>query len=174
MKITSRFLLILTTLALVIAACGDDSTEPTVSTTGGQTATTSTQAQDPTTTSTDDGERVVEITMTEFAFEPDRVEVHAGETVRFLVVNEGRVEHELRLSNPHRVEEHLASGHDDHEEEGGHHEEDGDVFIELQPGETGELVVDFPEDTTVYTEMVCLLPGHYEAGMVGDLDYTTQ
>lgn len=64
---------------------------------------------------------------------------------------------------------------DDHEEgegDGGHHEEDGDVFVVLEPGQTDEFTVTFPHDMTVYTETACLLPGHYEAGMKGVISYT--
>lgn len=114
--------------------------------------------------------RTIEVTMTEFAFAPDSVDVSAGETVRFLVTNEGVIEHELRLSNEHRIEEHLASGHEDHGGDG-HHSEGGDVLVLVAAGETAELVVEFSDDTTVYTMMACLIPGHYEAGMLGALDY---
>lgn len=114
--------------------------------------------------------RVVEIIMTDFAFAPAAVEVVAGDTIRFVVVNEGVVEHELRLSNQHRVDEHLASGHDDHGDDG-HHAEDGDVSVLVPVGETAEFMVEIPEDVTVYTLLACLLPGHYEAGMMGWLVY---
>ena len=43
------------------------------------------------------------------------------------------------------------------------------MFIVVKPGETAEMMMTFPEDTTLYTEMACLLPGHYEAGMWGEL-----
>ena len=68
--------------------------------------------------------RVVEVTMSEFAFDPGSLEVAAGETITFVVTNAGVVEHELRLSNQHRIEEHKASGHAEHGEEGedGHHQ----------------------------------------------------
>jgi len=33
--------------------------------------------------------------------------------------------------------------------------------------------VTFPEDTTLFTEVACLLPGHYEAGMAADIEYAT-
>lgn len=187
-------------IAVVVAvgatACGDsgtsvDTTAPVEATTSSTevvetttapepstTTTTTTQPRETSTTNTsvatesDDSVRTVEIVMTDYAFEPELIEVTAGETVRFVVVNDGAVDHEFRLSNSHRIEEHLASDHDDHEEgEGGHHEEDGDVFVVLEPGQTGELTVTFPEDVTVYTESACLLPGHYEAGMKGVIEY---
>lgn len=184
-------------VALLIAACGNSGTSAETTTSeevatptseavetttapepSDETATTDQPTSTTTTAPQDDSAdsvRTIDIVMTDFAFEPETLEVNAGETVRFVVVNEGAVDHEFRLSNSHRIEEHLASDHDDHEEgeeEGGHHEEDGDVFVVLEPGQTGELTVTFPDDLTVYTETACLLPGHYEAGMKGVISYT--
>lgn len=113
---------------------------------------------------------VVVIVMTEFAFEPASLTVSAGQTIAFEVVNEGSIPHEFRLSNAHRIEEHLESGHADHGDNG-HHSEGGDVFIEVAPGQADQLVVTFPDDATIFTEMACLIPGHYEAGMLGEVIY---
>ena len=182
-------------VALVVASCGSASgtsaestttTEATTSTTVGTTTSssqaadaTTTTAREETTTTTSvagdehaDTDRTVDIVLTDFAFEPEQLEVSGGETIKFVVVNEGAVDHEFRLSNAHRIEEHLASGHEDHGDEGGHHSEGGDVYVVVEPGQVGELVVTFPEDTTVYTATACLLPGHYEAGMVGTIVYS--
>ena len=117
--------------------------------------------------------RVVEVTMSEFAFDPGSLEVAAGETITFVVTNAGVVEHEFRLSNQHRIEEHKASGHAEHGEEGedGHHQ-GGDMVLLLAAGESGEMTVTFPDDTTVFTQIACLIPGHHEAGMGGAIDYT--
>ncbi len=121
--------------------------------------------------------RTVEVTMTELAFTPGSITVSAGETVVFHVTNEGAIEHEFRLSNPHRIEEHLASGHADHNEgdaeaaEVGGHDADADIVLLLGPGESGEVPMTFSEDTTVFTEVACLIPGHYEAGMKGAIEY---
>ena len=115
---------------------------------------------------TTEKDRTVQVSMDEFSYEPGEFEAMAGETVEFVVTNLGVVEHEFRLSNEHRIEEHLASGHADHHDsdDGGHHE-DGDVILLVQPGETDSITVTFGEDTTLYSEVACLLPGHYEAGM---------
>ena len=112
----------------------------------------------------DGADRTVEVAMADFTYDPESFAVAAGETVAFVVSNLGAVEHEFRLSNEHRIEEHIVAGHQDHGDEGGHHE-DGDVILLVDPGETGTIVVTFPEDTSLYTEVACLLPGHYEAGM---------
>jgi len=115
--------------------------------------------------------------MTEFAFDVNPFAATAGETVEFIVTNAGVVEHEFRVSNEHRIEEHLAAGHDDHDDnddassEGGH-EETGDFVLLLDAGATASIVVTFPEDKTLFTDVVCLLPGHYEAGMLADVHYT--
>lgn len=116
--------------------------------------------------------RTVEVAMSEFSFEPAEFEATAGETVEFVVTNLGVVEHEFRLSNAHRIEDHLASGHADHSESGGHHE-DGDVILLVEPGGTGSVTVTFGEDTTLFTEVACLIPGHYEAGMKAPMKLST-
>ena len=144
--------------------------------------------------------------MNEFTIEADSFAFAAGETVEFLVTNSGVIEHELRLSNQARVDEHLEGGHDDHDDsmsedempnmddeaahdddeaahdddEAAHeeieavHEDDddhavADAVLVLGAGETGTLVFTFPDNDHDYTAAVCLLPGHYEAGMATDL-----
>ncbi len=119
-----------------------------------------------------EGEPTIEIdvVLTDFAFEPDELTVHAGETVRFHLVNEGAIEHEFRLSNDHRIEEHIASGHEGHGDEG-HHGDDADVVVLLAAGESRTVDVTFPADTGTFSQVACLIPGHYEAGMFGHLIY---
>lgn len=117
--------------------------------------------------------RTVTVTLTELEFSPTAFEVTAGETITFDIHNNGAIVHEFRLSNAHRIEEHIAEGHQAHGQEGGHHDdEQGDIYIELEAGASGTLTVTFPEDTTIYTEVACLIPGHYEAGMRADLAYS--
>ena len=128
----------------------------------------------------DDGEtvevpedaRVVFVFMNEYGFEPEEFTATPGETVVYRIVNTGFLPHEFRLSNAHRVEEHIESGHEGHGEDGGHHAEDGDVLVELEPGDSTELVVTFPMDMSVFTTVVCLLPDHYEKGMHAELSYS--
>lgn len=119
-----------------------------------------------------EGEPTVEIdvVLTDFAFEPEEFTIHAGQTVRFHLVNEGAIEHEFRLSNDHRIEEHIASGHEGHGDEG-HHADDADVVVLLAAGESRTVDVTFPVDTGTYSQVACLIPGHYEAGMFGQLMY---
>ncbi len=201
MKRRGRTYLIAGVVALIASSCGgpaDTAADETLSQpTTTEAAATTTDAPDTTTTQAttstsehmddshmdesmhEDGDDsmvpdvTIEVTMTEFAFEPESFEVVAGQTVKFVIKNDGLVEHEFRASNAHRIEEHIAAGHVDHDDEGGHHE-GGDVVALVPPGETEELVMTFPEDMTMYTEIACLIPGHYEAGMKAELAYTSE
>ena len=46
---------------------------------------------------------------------------------------------------------------------------DADIILLVEAGESTDLVFEVPEDATLYTHVACLIPGHYEAGMVADL-----
>lgn len=119
-------------------------------------------------------DRSVEVALTEFAFEAAVFEMTPGETVEFVVTNAGVLEHEFRLSNGHRIEEHLAAGHADHEDGAEmHHDVGGDVILLVGPGETEFVTFTFGDDVTLYTHVVCLIPGHYEAGMSTPLTYSS-
>ncbi len=197
-----RFFVLLAAVAFIAAACttspADAQHEDEINTTSSTTTSSTTTTTVAVTTTivvndhADDGvadddhaeddqaagaDRTIEVLMTEFAFDVDPVDVAAGETIEFIITNGGVVPHEFRLSNEHRIEEHLASGHDDHEDSDGGSDEDGhhdggDVVLVLDAGDTWSIVVTFPEDTTIFTEVACLLPGHYEAGMFADVHYT--
>jgi uncharacterized cupredoxin-like copper-binding protein len=132
-----------------------------------------------------DVDRVVEVELSEFAFAAASFEFTPGETVEFVITNSGVVEHEFRLSNQDRVDEHIAGGHADHDDaamdddeaahdddEAAHEDEEEDVVLVVAAGETGTLVFTFPENDHDFTSVVCLIPGHYEAGMATDLSYS--
>lgn len=140
-------LLLLTATALVLMSCGGPAAE---------------EADDPAPKSPE-VHRTIEVSMTDFAFEPSSVEVTSGETVEFVVANEGAVEHEFRLTSHHDVEDHMSNGHADHEESTDH-----DMMVLVPAGETDSLSVTFA-DTGEIELYACLLPGHYEAGMEGEL-----
>ncbi len=111
-------------------------------------------------------DRQIEVSMNEYSFEPESVAVEAGETIEFLLVNNGVLPHEFRLTNDHSIAEHLASGHADHGAESEDHH--AAPVIEVPAGESASLVVTFEQDLEFDT-IACLLPGHYELGMHGSL-----
>ena len=92
----------------------------------------------------------------------------------FTVRNDGGIFHELRFTNAERIADHLGEGDEGHDSDNAEHSEDEtgqDVVIELDPGESGQVELVVPESEDVYTEAVCLVPGHYEAGMAASLVY---
>ena len=44
--------------------------------------------------------------------------------------------------------------------------------ILLEPGQTGEITWSFPQGADVDLEFACNVPGHYDAGMAGEIDLT--
>jgi uncharacterized cupredoxin-like copper-binding protein len=101
-------------------------------------------------------------------FAPDTLQVQAGETIRFVVHNAGKVEHELVLGSDEDIRAHaedMKKG-TDHS-----HSHAGAAAISVAPGQKGELVVTFSKTGTL--QMACLIPGHYEAGMKGQLNVTS-
>lgn len=120
-------------------------------------------SDEPTADPADSGD-VIEVEMTEFAYEPSTIELAAGEPAVLRFTNTGQLEHEAMIGTAHMQQE-FASGddHGDHGDDGddGHH---GDVMaVTVPPGETAELDVLIEEPGTWYVG--CHLEGHYEAGM---------
>ena len=98
-------------------------------------------------------------------FTPNALEVQAGETIRFVVHNAGRTAHEMVLGSDEEIRAHAQAM-----QQGAAHDEHGHgtgASIEVEPGQTGELVVRF--DRPGRWQIACLIPGHYEAGMRGTL-----
>lgn len=107
--------------------------------------------------------RTIELVMKDnMRFIPEKLEVSAGETVRLKVVNEGRIDHELVIGEMGSLLEHAKEMrrmpnmmHDDPN------------AITLKPGAKGELIWKFAQAGVV--DFACLLPGHFEAGMKGQV-----
>lgn len=109
-------------------------------------------------------------------FSPSNIPVQAGETIHFVVHNDGAMAHEMVLGNAKEIAEHaelmrqIAAGKvstDSH-----NHQHGGGAALRVEAGEKGEMVVTFAQATTV--EMACLIPGHFEAGMRGKIEVGTQ
>ncbi len=111
--------------------------------------------------------RSIEVNMDDqMRFTPDQLEVQAGETIRFVVHNTGKTTHEMVLGSDDDIRQHAdamkqGAGHD------AAHAHGQGAMISLAPGQRGELVVHFAEATRL--QIACLVPGHYEAGMRGNL-----
>lgn len=95
-------------------------------------------------------------------FEPEKIEVKKGETIRFEVQNVGELEHEFVLDDHKGVMEHKAMM-----EKFPEMEHDDPNSVRLEPGKSGEVVWKFTNDGSF--EFACLIPGHYDSGMKGTL-----
>jgi uncharacterized cupredoxin-like copper-binding protein len=105
--------------------------------------------------------RTVRVDMSDrMRFTPDSIEVKRGETVRFVVRNSGRVMHEMVLGTLADLKEHaeLMKKHP-----GMEHDEP--YMAHVEPGKSAEIVWQFTRAGEFH--FGCLVPGHFEAGMVG-------
>ena len=95
-------------------------------------------------------------------FEPSLVEVRRGEQVRFILVNDGIYAHEFLLDTPERNRRHAEAMRKNPDME---HDDPNGTRVPL--AETKEIVWRFTKPGTF--EFACLIPGHYEAGMHGQI-----
>lgn len=113
-----------------------------------------------------DVDRTISIKARDVNFDIATVTVKAGETVKFVVVNEGAADHEFTLGDAaeqaaHRREMLEMAGMDMSQS---HHDANA---LYLKSGETKALVWKFGKAGQI--EFGCNVPGHYEAGMKGTI-----
>jgi len=107
--------------------------------------------------------RTVAITMNDqMRFVPSNISVRRGETVRFVVKNDGIEPHEFMLGEIKALQEHaeVMRKHPTME-----HDEPNAITV--LPSNTGELIWKFT--TAGRVDFACLIPGHFEKGMKGDI-----
>ena len=107
--------------------------------------------------------RTIRVVMSDdMRFSPDRIEVKAGETLRFVHRNSGKVLHEFVLGTKQELDAHAAMmakypkmKHDE------------PYMIHVPPGQSRNMVWTFNRPGTF--DFACLIPGHYQAGMTGTI-----
>ncbi|MGM9488039.1 cupredoxin domain-containing protein [Ideonella sp. YS5] len=107
--------------------------------------------------------RVIQVDMSDaFRFTPSDLRVRTGETVKFVVSNSGKQLHEMVLGTAEALKQHAdlmrkfpTMEHADAN------------MAHVQPGARGEIVWQFTQPGDY--QFACLIPGHFEAGMVGRL-----
>jgi uncharacterized cupredoxin-like copper-binding protein len=113
---------------------------------------------------TGDPQRVARTIRVEMAdtmrFTPASIEVKRGETVRFEIRNSGKVMHEMVLGTLEELKEHAAMMR---KHPGMEHDEP--YMAHVAPGKTAAIVWQFTKAGEFHYG--CLVPGHFEAGMVG-------
>jgi len=107
--------------------------------------------------------RTVQIEMADsMRFTPADISVRRGETIRFVVRNGGKLLHEMVLGTPQALKEHAELMKKFPEME----HADANM-AHVKPGAKGEIVWQFTQPGVF--QFACLQPGHFEAGMVGNL-----
>lgn len=107
--------------------------------------------------------RTLEVVMTDdMRFAPATVTVREGETLRIVAKNAGKMMHELVIGDEAALQEHAElmtkfpnMAHDE------------PYMAHVPPGEEVEIVWTF--NRAGEFEFACLLPGHYQAGMVAEV-----
>ena len=105
--------------------------------------------------------RTIKVDMSDkMRFNPGELRIKAGETIRFQVKNSGQAMHEMVLGTMQDLKEHaeLMRKHP-----GMEHDEP--YMAHVGPGKTERMVWQFTKPGEFYYG--CLVPGHFEAGMVG-------
>lgn len=105
--------------------------------------------------------RTIKVDMADtMRFTPADLTVKRGETVRFVIHNEGKQLHEMVLGTTQALKEHAELMKRFPEME---HADPN--MAHVKPGATGEIVWQFTKSGAF--QFACLQPGHYESGMVG-------
>jgi len=115
--------------------------------------------------------RTVEIKTTDdLKFDPATVQVKKGEIVTFQVTNPSEIDHEFKVGDK-AFQEHHA---DEMRGMGGQGAEmnlpDDATGFAIKPGETKTIAFTFPASGTLFYG--CHEPGHYPAGMKGEIIVT--
>lgn len=106
-------------------------------------------------------------------FSPDQFTVNAGETIKFVVHNSGKLTHEMVLGSEDSLKTHAAemkqtaTHKSDHTDSHDHGSSSGVLALSVEAGDTKEWVVRFEKSQIL--QMACLIPGHFEAGMKGQI-----
>jgi uncharacterized cupredoxin-like copper-binding protein len=133
--------------------------------------------------------RTIDIMMDDNFFDPPAVSIKAGETVRFVLTNSGILLHEFNIGTPAMHVEHQKEMAEmvrhgmltrtgineemmkmDHAKLGLKpmtHDDPNSVLV--PPGQKKELIWKFTR--AMELEFACNVPGHYDAGMVGKVQF---
>ncbi|WEX90474.1 plastocyanin/azurin family copper-binding protein [Sinorhizobium garamanticum] len=114
-----------------------------------------------------DATQTIRVTMKEtddgkMIFTPSAFKVRKGQTIVFAIRNAGELDHEFVLDQEDKIMEHRAVM-----EKFPDMEHDDPNAIRLAAGESGEVIWKFTNGGMF--KIACLVPGHYDAGMHGDV-----
>jgi uncharacterized cupredoxin-like copper-binding protein len=108
--------------------------------------------------------RAIKLNMTDnMRFIPDNLTIKQGETVKFMITNQGKILHEMVIGTLQYLQEHAEMmrkmpdmQHDDPN------------MVRVKPSSSGEIIWTF--NKSGHFDFACLQPSHSEAGMIGKLN----
>jgi len=130
-----------------------------------------------------DVSRTIEVRLQDNFFDPEDINVQSGETIRFVLINDGTFVHEFNIGTPemhaaHQVEMAMMVEHGVLEFDkinrqmmemdmgnGQMMKHNDPNSMLLEPGDTAEIIWTF--SGAIVLEFACNIPGHYDSGMAG-------
>lgn len=130
--------------------------------------------------------RTITVTMTDNAFDPEEISIKEGETIRFVVKNDGEFVHEFNIGTAvmhagHQKEMMMMVEHGALEADKINHSMmkmdmgDGKTMMHddpnsvlLEPSKSAEIIWKFSKKAEL--EFACNVPGHYDSGMMGEIE----
>ncbi|MEH6405248.1 MAG: cupredoxin domain-containing protein [Sneathiella sp.] len=135
----------------------------------------------------DDVSRTIQISMKDNFFSPENIQIKEGETIRFIIKNEGELVHEFSIGT--------AAMHAAHQQEMSAMVEHGALELDkinqvmmkmdmgdgntmehkdpnsalIEPSKTAEIIWKFSKNSKL--EIACNVPGHYQSGMIGRVQF---
>ena len=105
--------------------------------------------------------RTITVAMSDqMRYDPAEIRVKTGETVKFVVANKGKTQHEIVFGTMPELKEHAELMK---KNPGMEHDEPH--MAHVKAGGKEDLVWQFTKPGEFY--YACLMPGHFEAGMIG-------
>ena len=105
--------------------------------------------------------RTIKVSMSDaMRFTPSVIKVKTGQTVKFAISNGGKALHEMVIGTTEELKAHaeLMRKFPEMEHSAAH-------MAHVKPSQSGEIVWQFTKPGEY--SFACLIPGHFEAGMVG-------
>jgi len=107
--------------------------------------------------------RTISVSMTDtMRFSPEKIDVKQGDTLKFVLKNDGKQLHEFVIGTKKDLDEHAAlmvkfptMEHDE------------PYMAHVAPGKTGTIIWTFNKAGSF--DFACLIAGHYQAGMIGKI-----
>jgi len=107
--------------------------------------------------------RTIAVSMTDtMRFSPEKIDVKQGETVKFVLKNDGKVMHEFVIGTKKDLDEHAALM-----VKFPNMEHDEPYMSHVAPGKTGTIIWTFNKAGNF--DFACLIAGHYQGGMIGKI-----